>query len=347
MDNATSHELANSTNATGGSPTTLTEVELWIQFIVFYLIINGVGSAACHAVVFSVILIERKKLSTRFFVILASLALTRTILGVQLIFTTCYRILRTLGHAAVVQPRMSCYAIHFALYFGNTLELVLLIAIVVDRVMAIAISDRYRHLTPKHAVKMCFGIFISVTTFKLILAYATDFSVPDHVACTNMYSPTGAYFNAYTQNIDFALILCLLLIYLWLIIDLRRRTRKAGTSEELKAALKRRTRVMPAIRNLVLLHCAFTLTAKAVGVFSTVFVFKAQADRIIAYQGMMICCDNLISGLALVVSNKDLRIIMKRVLLCQNKQVGDWGITANAGSVGMGTTVRRGTTCPM
>lgn len=312
MENAT--EFA---NLTFSNSSTLTQTELWIQLVVFYLLINGICSGSCNGLIFLAIVIERKKLSTRFFVIVAALALTRALGGFQIIIIGCYRILRTLGLASLEQTRFRCYMVHFLLYFGNTIEMALLIVLVVDRVMAISASDRYRQLTPFHAAKICTGISILIAFIKILMSLTMD-NIPDSISCDNMYSPAGNTFTIYCQNIDFSLVVLLLLIYFCLIIDLRLKSRQTGTAEA-KAALRRRLRVMPAIRNLVLLHCLFTLTSKLAGVLSTVSAFKEQENRIIAYQGMMICCDNFISGLALVISNTELRKAIKNLLTRQAK----------------------------
>src|SRR5437868_1002448 len=103
--------LSNSTTAASirNIPAGITEIELWIQLIVFLWAIGVLSTAGNMAIVVGIL--RSKKLRSRFFVIVWCLAMTRTLTSIQTVVTAAYRTLRTLNIADMMVKRISCYLI--------------------------------------------------------------------------------------------------------------------------------------------------------------------------------------------------------------------------------------------
>lgn len=293
----------------------LTPLELWTQLIVFYGLLCGIVSTACSVLIWYGI-IRRKNLRTRFFIIVGCLTFCRTLICLQFLIMAIYRSLRTLGFVSPDQKRIVCHTIHFWLINGWTLEMFLLCALVVDRMIAIVAINRYRHMKSKSAFTLCLVLFVTVSIAKLVPSYSFD-NMLEIRPCVNLYSFLDHRFNEFSQYIDLIMVLIILICYLALIVITKLKVRRMrGNQEATDVALRRQLKLMPMLRNLVLMHCTLAFTSKLL-LFLANILPRCQ-QRCTAYGGVLSCIDVFTNVFVLLFTNSDIR---SASLPCFYKQV--------------------------
>lgn len=298
----------NSTNATAAA-VSLTVYELWIQLTVFYGLMGGVLSTIFSVLIW-VGICRKKKFRNRFFIIVGCLTFVRTCIAVNFISLVTFRILRTIGIVATEQPRIICHSVHILVMHSLTVELTLLCTLVIDRMIAIAWINYYRLLTPRSALQICVAQYIFVAMIKLVPSYTGDdmFAI---AKCINLYSFLNDTFNSYSTNIDLVMVFVVLLIYFVLIFYLRLRInvikQAASKTDAGNVALQRQLKLMPMLRNLVLMHCGLALTAKLFLWLGPLFKDPAIQQRLIAFGGIMQAIDLFVNVVALLLTNADIR----------------------------------------
>lgn len=301
-------------NVTAGetpTPATITDTEQWIQLVVFYLLLASV-LATIGDVVIAIGIYRSKNLRSRFFIFVGFLTLIRIITGSQFFVMFAYRALRMVGLAEMNLKVGLCFFIHFHIVYVGTCEMVLLLVLVLDRMLAIMAHSRYRNLTSGQALKL--GISVCIGTFLLKVVpsfFGVDFQ--QVAPCVHGYSPTHPTFAQYSQNIDLVIVLLILLLYIVLLVYLRcykipplRGSSNDVSSHAATIALKRQMKLMPLLRRLVIIHCSFALLTKA-----TLSAAGATPDmysrRLIAYGGSLMTVDLFANAVILLASNKVLR----------------------------------------
>ena len=311
-------------NAPSNIPAGITEIELWIQLIVFLGIIGGVVSTAGNLAIVIGIL-RSKKLRSRFFVILWFLAMARALTSSQTIVTVAYRTLRTLNIADMMVKRISCYLIHLNAYYSLTLEVVFLLGLVIDRCLAILAYRYYSTLTYRQAIKAC-TIASVVTIMVKVVPSFLGVDVTAVIPCVNMISPLiPAYANFHT-NVDLVITIMMLSIYLWLMWYVRFRFLPAANSSSLEGGdqtafinFNRQANLLRLIRQLVLMHCGVTLVTRA-GLGLLTFVPPLVAVRLSTYNSMLVVLENIFDIAVVLISDKDVR---KAAVPCFVKVVSD------------------------
>lgn len=286
----------------------LSKAELWMQLLVFYLTIGGWASILGNAAIIVALVRHRNELHSRFFVIVAALSLTKGILACQTVVMTSYRIFRTLGYVSINQTRLNCLFIHFFMPPLFTVEILILIVLVIDRSLAIGATNYYRRLTVHQIAIICSVTILAGSIAKLAMAFGMgDDPLSKVIACVNVASPVNETYQVVNANIDLILVLFLLVSYLALMIGFRFSTSRAS-NETAKNALKRQRKVIVTMRNVVLLHCAFTLTAKILLTAGS-SQLGDTGIRLMAYGGMITQCDEFSSVIALIWSHPKLKMI--------------------------------------
>lgn len=286
----------------------LTKGELWIQLVLFYLIIAGLSAPLGNMVIVYTLLTKSKKFRTHFFVIIGWLSFCRIFIGLQTTVLAMFRILALTDIISYYQPRFICYLINIGVYTESTVEVLLLLILVIDRLVAIAAVRHYRRITLKRLHITCLLIFLSMK-LKLVPAYYglhRNDTLLDIVKCANIFSPAGENFNLFSQNIDLILIILVLSMYFSLIIYIKRQTRMKMMNEAQLTSLKRQLSVIPAVRNVIFLHTACTLTAKLLLALGT-FMDHPESFRLVAYGGICWAVDAVANISVILYSSPELR----------------------------------------
>lgn len=289
----------------------LTKVELWIQCIVFYGLLAGVFSFIGNVLV-AIGIVRSKNLRSRFFVILWFLVVTRALFSFQLGVMAVYRSLRTLNIVDTNIKRASCYLIHLNAYYALTLEMVLLLGLVIDRTLAIAMYNYYRTLTIRHAIIACLAASAMTTILKMVPSFF-DINFNTVIPCLNAYSVPTKTYVIYHQNIDLAISVLILILYICLLsfVHIRlmpkvRSMRRESDDQSWLIAFQRQMKLLPLLRRLILIHCGFALASKIV-LSMTGFVPEEVGLRFTAYGGMMVTVDLFVNVVMILMSDKEVR----------------------------------------
>lgn len=289
----------------------VTAAELWIQLIVFYILFCFI--VLCLNSVMAVATLRTKELRSRFFVLVGCLLYCRNLLSIQLIVIGFYRVFRTVNLASGSMTRLQCHSVHVCLYFATYFELILLLLLVIDRIMAIIAFNYYRQLTIRQALLTCTAAAVLSLLAKLAPSYATMSDFAEVIPCISYNSPTNPDYNAYSQHLDLATTLLVVALYLGLAVYLRlylipKLTKAAQDSAGQSAmiAMRRQMKLLPLLRKLVLVHCGLTLTSRILLLVGTI-VPPAYSQRATAYGGMVVTVDLLANAIILLKTNKDLR----------------------------------------
>lgn len=314
METGTSNQtLSNLTVANVTDPTSsigLTLAELWIQLIVFYIILCGIVSLIGN-ILMAVGVIRSKKLRSRFFIVVCALLVSRVLTCFQLLVIGIFRSLWALGLAGLYMTRLQCQLIHFNLYYSTLMEMALLLVLVVERIAAIVAYKYYRHLTSRQAVIVCVVASALSVLAKLLPWYIeTDFN--EIVRCVNVNSASYTSDSIIAQNMDLVVALLVLILYLGLILYLRcyllpAMKKSSNGDQPLMASMMRQVNLIPLLRRLVLIHCGFAMTAKICLAVATILSHAEDAYRVTAYGGMLITVDLFVNVVVLLTTNKDLR----------------------------------------
>lgn len=301
LDNVTDGHLANPL-------ITQTQAELWIMFVVFYTVLCGIITNIA-SVMICVGLYRKKEMRTRFFVIIGCLTFCRTLLSTQFLIIGIYRTLRTAGIASTVQRRLTCHVIQFWLIHGVVLEQTLLCTLVIDRIVAIMAIGYYRLLKAKSAFYICVSQFVIVTLFYLGPCYFIDdmFAV---APCIDMNSFLNPYFSLYRQYSSLAVVLIILILYVLLVLYLKVRAKMMAAdlskNEVAKVAFQRQLKLMPIFRDVVILHCSFSLTSRFFLFLSNVVPIE-QSQRMMAWGNTLICVDLFANVIGILFNNSEIR----------------------------------------
>lgn len=296
----------NLTNKSATVALGITPAELWIQLTIFYVLLAGVLSTLGN-VLMTIGIIKSKDLRTRFFIIVGSLLITRSLISLEMGIAGVHRILRSLGVVEVNLKRYICHSIHFQFFYATTLEMILILVLVIDRVLAIAFCNYYRSLTRKQALVTCIIISVFIVISKIILSYL-GVNMNDTIPCLNVYSAPHELFNLTFQNIDFAVTILILVLYVGLIMYVRFYLLKSMKSEHdgsKKIFLERQMKLLPMLRRLVLIHCGLAMFTKLLSLLAG--VVTSQAARLTAYGGIMTTVDLFANVIMLLATNKELR----------------------------------------
>lgn len=282
--------------------TGITELELFIQLILFYFgfgIAAGIGNVSVAGGI-----VRNKKQKSRFHVIVGFLAVARACLAFQFALIALFRFLRTFNLISVVQTRASCHFLHLFLYNASTVELCLLYVLVLDRMMAIAASHRYRRWTCEQAKIVGVTVTLTVSVLKFAPFYFSG-RLHDRVKCLNVNSPGRPAFNAYNQHLDLVLAVILLVLYACLMCIVRVHLQRLKAKEEPQLAFRKRTKLIPMLKNMVLVHCTFVLSSKIMLFLSG--ILPAHAARLVAYGGALLMVDSVANVAILLCVNRDVR----------------------------------------
>lgn len=236
-----------------------------------------------------------------------------------------YRTLRTLNLAPTSMTRFACHWVHFHLYYAPFLEMLLLLVLVIDRTIAIVAGTFYRLLTVRQVLVSCMIALVLSLLIKLLPSYL-GVRLDEVVTCLNINSPTDPVFSSYGQNLDLALALLVLVMYLAMMGYIRCRMlpklRKAAQDTAGRAAMitvKRQMKLLPLLRRLVLIHCSLTLVAKLLLAIAPLTPAE-YGLRLTAYGGMVITADLLVNAAVLITTNKEVRTATLAVLGVKSHQ---------------------------
>lgn len=302
----------NDTNASETS--SITAAETWVQAIVFYFLGAGILGALVNALI--VLAIRRnKELRSRLFIIIIFLSLCRLLLCLNLGVTGIQRALRQVGIISLEQKRVVCSAMHIWLLNGLTLELMLILLLVIDRVIAITLPVRYSRVSDKQALYVCVILYVISILIKVLPGIFWDAEPLEVIPCHNGYSGTSENSSNFGRYLDVTLGAVIIFLYVALMVHIRfgiNRQLPREASEVAKQSLQRQLALMPMLRNQVLLHSGLSLLSKLL--FMAGGVFPAQDARFVFWGGNFLVIDLLVNTMAVIIGNRDIRESMTGLL---------------------------------
>lgn len=258
-----------------------------------------------------------KDMRSRFYVIIIFLLVCRMLMCVQLTVLSVYRVLRVIDVVAF-QSRLTCSFMVLFLYPG-TLELLLLLMLALDRGVALFAVSYYRNLDWKHAAKMCFAISSVALLVKIGLLFG-DPPFSATVTCFVVFDAIPVKLVEFSQNFDLALLLLLLVVYIAILVALRIRLHKLRSKSENDAAviaINRHMMVMPTVRNIIVVHVAWTLSAKILLSLGIMPFATAYSARFLLFGGFFVASELFVNVVVLLCTNAEIR---KATLPCLGGQ---------------------------
>lgn len=302
------NNFSNISAPTTSATVTLTPVELWIQILFFYIFFCGIVTNIMGTAIWIGIL-RKKDLRTRFFIIIGFLTFCRTGSCTNLLISGIFRALRTAGIVDTFQRRLFCHSLHFWLLDGFVLEQALLLALVIDRMIALMAINYYRLLTDRSAAYVCIILYAAVTVIVIGPSYAFD-DMWGYAPCINTDSFVSPIFNLYKTNLSLAVVCAIVVCYCVLIFYVRLGAKAmeadAQKSEIAKVALQRQLKLMPIFRNVVLMHCGFTFSSRLLNMLAPLFP-PEYGQRLTGVGGIFMNFDLFFNMMTLLVNNADIR----------------------------------------
>lgn len=291
-------------NSTSTPAVTLTIYELWIQLLVLYGTIGGILPTVFAALIWAGIWRE-KKLRSRFYAIVGCLTFVRMLYAIAFILMALFRSLRTAGVVETNQTRLICHSIHILLVNNQTAELTLLCTLVIDRAVAVTLVTYYRLLSTKSAFQLCVAQYVLVSIVKLVPSYFGN-NLLEMVQCVSFASALNETYNQFNTGIDLFLVFAVLVIYLLLIAFIRLRISAIQQAAN-NMALQRQLKLMPVLRNLVLMHVSLTLVGKSLTYLGNNNYFPEHSQRLTAAGGSMSAVDVFANVMILLITNQAIR----------------------------------------
>lgn len=182
----------------------------------------------------------------------------------------------------------------------------ILCTLVIDRMLAIVAVSFYRKLSRRSAVYMCLAQYLVIALIKVIPTLTID-PLMEVTTCVNMYAPINFAFGQFSQYIDFAIAILIIILYAALISYIRVKvTSRSADTGTLNVTLERQLKLIPVLRNLVLVHFGLMFPGKLLNMMASI-VPPSYQQRMVAYGGMILNVDIFVNAIMLLVTNADIR----------------------------------------
>lgn len=291
-------------NASDGLSFGLTYPERYSQFA-FYLFFGS--TAFIGNSMMAIGIAKCKEMRSRFYVIIIFLLMARMLMCMQLLQLAIYRFLRVLDKVAF-PSRLVCGFLTVFVYPG-TLELLVLLVLAIDRAIALFAVAYYRHLKWQQAAKMCAVVSLIPLAVKIGLLVG-DPPIMSTVSCFNVFDSVATANATLSQNLDLALLIVLIAVYVLILVVLRFRLHKLRNSPENDAglvAIRRHLTLMPTVRNIIVVHCVWTLSAKVLITLALEPFAESLSAKFLLYAGYFVASELLVNVIILLWTNLDVR----------------------------------------
>lgn len=302
--------MNNTTNATAiATLPAFGGVETWFRLVAFFIILCA-GSATGNVIVILCTTKTEEMRTSRFFAIVRHLCFTRAMTCLQFCIMGLYQCLRVAAVVSVVQPYTACLALFFWLTFGLMTEMLLLIFMAMDRIVAIAFPLKYWTIGTKQASLLC--VIIAVFCCCVRVGHALLVSdVTQPVVCATVFSVGSESSSIASQTTDNGLLAILIILQLSLMIYVRCRSRRAPGTEAERDSIQRHMTLLPILRNQVLLHCGIQILSKTILLLTQVVIDPIWNGRLMAYGSTLVTLDIFVNTCALLL-NQDIRAQWQR-----------------------------------
>lgn len=292
----------------------VTQAEIWIQNVLFYVILDIPAVIGNTLIVVGIV--KAKNLHTFFFVLFAGHALGRTFFSLQMFYVAIYRICRTLNPNLTFLTALQCHTLHWMVYFCDSYNSVSLCILAIDRLSAICKPTNYHKLSCKMGVLINLSVAFCIIVSRLIPSYFVSESFSTVISCVNFLSPVPKFFGVYNEmsNLTLGLIgvglYCILNIVIRVHVSMWQKD--MPTDSPTQRLIQRHLKLLPLVNTLIIINVLFVVVAELLMLLSEIYQSNV-ATRFVVYGGNLGVLDRLFDCIVIIWRCKELQQAVKEL----------------------------------
>lgn len=281
-------------------------IELWIQYILFYVIL-GVFSS-CGNIFLSVVIISDKRLHSFFYILLCGHTLSRGVYSLQVFAIGIYRVFTQL-ESGLVTSRLVCHTVHFFIYFCQSFSSTSILLLAIDRWYSLHKPLAYRKHLFKNAIYVTAGLAVGIFIAKIVPSYFGDELLSKQIECITARSAVTRLWWDYHSYSNFFCVFVSLIIYIYLftVSSVRKRNLvHEYHSEDHNQILIHQMALLHSIGLLIISNLIIVTPFNILQIMSNYFD-ESVSSRFIMYGSCFSSVDRLIDVFILLWKSSELR----------------------------------------